>query len=849
MNSLKNSPIEGMSVNTPIILITILLLLCNTACISPQEEAICEPYRPVSGAFTGAEVAQSPDPLVAFRWENPVYTDSLEIYTLSAVSVTANIPEHVTIRDVRTMEVTGACDLMFDFRQVNAAWLEFDCRNLDGDISASISEFNEPAVFNAGSENPVKTAVPVRYGNTYRLELNKQLYEGVRFAWIHIQHLNRPATITGVRLVCQIKPTNYEGSFACSDTMLTRAWYTGAYDVKLNLLHDYFGAILMERSDRHSWTGDAHPSQAASMVAFGNFDFVKANLRYTSTQFNGIASYSLYWVLSLIDYYNYTGDKPLLDEMLTNACNKLDTAYNHFGKNPRLAFYGWDERLGAGFENPNCAESQNAYKMLSIRAWNEFSDALQHAGYVELSTKYKKYVTEKTAVLRSISDWTRSLGVHAAADAVNAGFINTKERETLWENAFTDRLQRLSYSPFNQYFIIQALARMQRYDEALATIDDCWGGQIRYGGTTFFEVFRPSWNIISRPNDAPVNNQCGYTSLTHPWSAGITKWLSEEMLGVKPSTPGFKTFVVKPHLSAAVTWVKGTVPTPLGTIAFSFDAATGNGELTTPRGAQAIVAIPKAGRSILNVEFDNDRIRKHGEDEQYVYYEGFNEGQYRFTVNFSGDLYKPTTGQMQYAIRAAVTEDRSTHGNWKGKYGNKGYILCNFDSLWNRQSLPVFVKEIVFNKTGNIHWATATDDIRALQSSDAAGAAQPLPSDAAGAAQPSPFDSDAAGKTRNIGAIITRDPIPCDQTMTIDIHSHNVEPYNCSLYFVDWDRQNRRSAIEIFDLANKNLLMPVYMVRDYDEGKYVTFSFDRPVRIRINQVRGVNAALSGLFFD
>ena len=44
----------------------------------------------------------------------------------------------------------------------------------------------------------------------------------------------------------------------------------------------------MERSDRHSWTGDAHPSQAASMVAFGNYDFVKQNLFYTSTQFNGI---------------------------------------------------------------------------------------------------------------------------------------------------------------------------------------------------------------------------------------------------------------------------------------------------------------------------------------------------------------------------------------------------------------------------------------------------------------------------------------------------------------------------------------------------------------------------------
>jgi len=47
---------------------------------------------------------------------------------------------------------------------------------------------------------------------------------------------------------------------------------------KLNLLRDYFGAILIDRGDRISWTGDAHCSQAAALAAFGNDDFVKKNL-------------------------------------------------------------------------------------------------------------------------------------------------------------------------------------------------------------------------------------------------------------------------------------------------------------------------------------------------------------------------------------------------------------------------------------------------------------------------------------------------------------------------------------------------------------------------------------------
>jgi hypothetical protein len=705
---------------------------------------------------------------------------------------------------------------MFDFGRVNAAWLEFDSENLSGEIEASISEYNDISY---------KTARPVKYGRTWRLELNKELYEGVRYAWIHIRKLDQPADISSVRLVCQIRPTNYEGSFSCSNDILTRIWYTGAYEVKMNLLKNHFGAILMNRGDRISWTGDAHVSQAASMVAFGNYDFVKTNLRFTSTQSNGIASYALYWVLSLIDYYNYTGDKALLDEMLTNACAKLDTAYEHYGKNPDLQFYGWDERLGAGFEYPNCAESQNAYKMLSIRAWNEFSATMAQAGYPKLAAKYKQYATKKIALLRKDASWANPFGVHAAADAVAAGFLNAQEQENIWRTAFSERLHRISYSPFNQYFIIQSLAKMQRHAEALTTIDDCWGGQLRYGATSFFEVFYPSWNNVCKPNDPPINNQCGPTSLTHPWSAGATKWLSEEVLGIKPVTPGFATFVIKPHLSAEITWAKGSVPTRRGSISASFDILTGDMEVTMPAGTSATLAIPKTGRTIRSVEFNEGKASKLNEDEDYIYYSGLSEGRYRIKVTYTGELPVIPVEPLIYAGSSTVKEDLSTQGDWKGKYGSKGYVLYDYDSInGHRTRLPDFIKPLTYSKgapyyhPAHTHWVSGTTDVRALVSGDAA-------------------------TTRSLGAFF------CKLTMTVDVPCRENQPYKLSLYFVDWDRQGRRSEVEVFDLETKKLLMPVYMVRDYAEGKYVTFEFDRSVTIRINQVRGKDTVLSGIFFD
>lgn len=803
------------------LLLGLLSISCPAQTIHCGKTGIEAPYSPVSGSFTGRQVPQSPDPLVAFRWKNPVWTDSLQVYVLDPVSVKADKNENVTVKNATDIRVNGPCNLMFDFGRVSAAWFEFESADLDGEVEMSISEFNEPAVFNVGSQHPRKTASPVRHGNTWRLELNDQLYEGVRFAWIHIHSLNKPARISSVRLVCQVKPVNYEGSFACSDTLLSRIWYTGAYTVKLNLLQNYFGAILMERSDRHSWTGDAHTSQAASMVAFGNFDFVRQNLRYTSTQYNGIASYSLYWVLSLIDYYMYTGDKALLDEMLENACKKLDIAWQHYDSDPAISFYGWDERLG-GFESPT-TEAKNAYKMLSIQAWTAFASVLEDAGYKEPAAKYKQYVQEKIYSLRMDRNWTSHLGVHAAADAINAGFTNKEEQNRLLAEALSDRMQRLSYSPFNQYFIIQSLAEIQQYDKALATIDDCWGGQIRYGGTTFFEVFRPSWNTISAPNDAPVNNQCGYTSLTHPWSAGVTKWLSEEILGVRPTSPGFATFIIQPHLSSRVTWAKGTVPTPNGNIEVSSDLNSGEFLFTVPANTRADIAIPKAGCKINKVTLDRKRTAPAGQDGNFIYFRGIAPGEHRIKVNYSGKM-SPLVDEPFMYENETFREDLVTKGNWRNKYGNQGYVLCSYDSLSDRTRLPDFIRDLKFSRNGNAHWITSTTDIRALES-----------------------DTDEPG--RNLGAIHTRDPQVCLQTMTIDLLSEKDRTYQLALYFVDWDKKERRSAIEVFNLETKKLIMPVYMVRDYQDGKYIVFNVDQPIRIRINQVRGDNAALSALFFD
>lgn len=826
----------------------LLLLFAGMGILQGQSNSlpflskIAEPYQPVSGKFSGKDIPGSPDPLVRYRWEKTSAADNLETYILHPQSILPDLPGNAQLGKGNTLpiKVKGNCNLQFDFGVESAGWLEFDSPDLSGKVEMSISEYNQPPDY--PTNYPSKTLSPKKYGNTYRLELNPDLYEGVRYGWIHVRSFSKAWHIIGVRLVCQTRPTNYNGSFSCSDTMLTRIWYTGAYTVKLNLLKDYLGAILMNRGDRFSWTGDAHPAQATSMVAFGNYDFVKRNIAYTSTQSNGIKSYALYWVLSLIDYYKYTGDTITLKSYIDNACTKLDDAYKIYGTNPNLEYYGWDERLGAGFEHPNIPEPQNAYKMLSIRAWKEFSATMGICGRTDLQDKYNNYATEKIVALRKDASWYQNFGLHAGTDAVTTGLLSTDEKKAIYEKSFTDKVNRLSYSPFNQYFIIQAFALLNKYDDALSSIRDLWGGQIKYGGTTFFEDYRPSWNAVISKNGPVPNNQCGFTSLCHPWGAGVTKWLSEEVLGIKPTSPGFATFDILPHLGRTLTKVSGKMPTPLGDINANFNVSTGLYTFSTPAGTIGQIGIPKVEKNISRIRV-NGALAWDGsfhsvtglggasEDSLYVYFTGVQPGTYTIVVSYNGTTPRYSEPVTSYPANC-IGIDSTTGGNWGGMHGKDGYVLCNYNGNGkDKKSLPSYVSSVDYYKVKgnglplNLVWESNTNDRRAL----APDTANSFPRTAAGLYA---MDEDQIG-----------------YTFTTTVAIKGTHDYRISLYFLDWDNKGRKIEVEMFDATTLNLIAPVKIVGSCRGGAYLCYSYNKSAKFRINIVRGNNAVLSGIFFD
>jgi len=463
---------------------------------------------------------------------------------------------------------------------------------------------------------------------------------------------------------------------------------------------------------------------------------------------------------------------------------------------------------------------------------------LKDFGKLELSNKYKNYALEKLDEIRNDQNWTEDFGIHAASDAINTGMLNKNEVNRLYEKTFTDRQNRLSFSPFNQYFIIQALAQIDQYDYALETVRDQWGAQIKYGATTFFEDFRPSWNIDLKPNDAPPNGQCGYTSIAHPWGGGVVKWISEEILGVTPSAPGFARVKILPHLGRSLNYVKGRVPTPLGEVHVAFDVSEGRAKVHIPEKMKAVIGIPKVEKEITTIRLNGKQVWENSaavhedfeieETNEFLLFSELEAGTYDFEIEYVGKT--PVYNESKWVYPATfLGRDSLTQGDWSSKYGKDAYMLFNYLSEEGMpehlRSLNEDIIDITLNLNADSVWGVDLNDNRVLTP-----------------------DNQQVFK-QNAGAIFTQDPRACWQTMTIDVKLIHQTEYEFSLYFLDWDNKSRRTAIEVIDLETKNIIAPVRIVDNYSHGKYMTYRYNKSVRFRINHVRGPNAVVSGIFFD
>jgi len=107
-------------------------------------------------------------------------------------------------------------------------------------------------------------------------------------------------------------------------------------------------------------------------------------------------------------------------------------------------------------------------------------------------------------------------------------------------------------SPFFMFFLLEALVREKRYDALIDTIRNYWGEQVQAGATSFWEMYHKDQPRLTR-------------SHCHGWSAAPVVFLTQNVLGVQPLTPGYAKLLIAPN-PGDLTWAQGRVPTPRGVV-------------------------------------------------------------------------------------------------------------------------------------------------------------------------------------------------------------------------------------------------------------------------------------------
>jgi hypothetical protein len=618
------------------------------------------------GEFARPSVPESPDILVGYQWDYPRADAPWQSVRLRPETVqdVENPTAFVNLESLLTSEpdvtVLGAGGLTLDFGRELAGWVEFASPDLAASVVISAGENLDPRAALSGAVKGYQR------GDTrvYRLILDEKegLYTGVRYAWLKVGEVSSPWRITDLRVNWLVKPANYRGSFQASDPDLTRMWYVGAYSVRLNFAKEWITAILRPRGDRFPWAGDNRISDLTSLVAFGNYDFVSQDIDYWDPwvkkplprSFNGIPGYTLHWMLNVVNQLRYTGDVTEFEARVADLQSLLEEFEGYYDDPDNaglnfIDFGAWGTNLRPMPSRPNV---KKAYQMMYIQTLMEVAWAMNQVGRTDLGAYFDSLADTHVEELRAEDpSWAANAERHVAANALLAGFPNEQERRQIWEVDFAHLGERLTVTPFFTYFIADALARDNRHAAALEAIREMWGGMNAMSATCYWENYDVDWPGLYAPSMPWL---WSYMSFCHPWASGVTPWLSNEVLGVKPVAPGFGEYDVLPHLGD-LSWVRGGMPTPQGIISVShemtYDVFTTT--LQSPNDTTGRLGVPKRDIEILTVNINDvlawdtdgfhpvEGVEGAYEDADFVYFTGVQPGTFAVTAQYGGVPNEP----------------------------------------------------------------------------------------------------------------------------------------------------------------------------------------------------------------
>ena len=327
-----------------------------------------------------------------------------------------------------------------------------------------------------------------------------------------------------------------------------------------------------------------------------------------------LPQYTAAWIIALRDYYMLTGDRRFAHRMMPVVRRALDYflarleggLYRTPARESTINWHAPDAAAGIDTHtNASLYRALLAGALLERRVGHGRRAAapyLGRAAAVRGAMLSRLWDPEAGAFIGNTDDPSRNHTQDAQVESILGGI--TGPRQSRQALGFIDSQLmtpfgvangQLDDDPYMSRYIspfissTELLARLSLGDTnaALNLKRRTWGRMLAIGPGTLWE----SMQLFGAPRSGGV-------SLAHGWGGGPVPALSGYVLGIRPTAPGYRRWIVAPQ-PGNLRFAQGKAPTPHGPIASRWRRGRGSFKLTVmgPRGTSGVVAVPLLGHA------------------------------------------------------------------------------------------------------------------------------------------------------------------------------------------------------------------------------------------------------------
>ena len=460
-------------------------------------------------------------------------------------------------------------------------------------------------------------------GKIYQIELRDGIqffesrdYSSLGTISVAVRNAAEPVEILDVSADFLSQPVEYKGSFSCSDEALNKLWKSGRWSTQICMITHHLDSP--QHQEPISDYGDYLIADLVNYVSMGSspwlarqdlrkWAWVMENSKYQTFH----TSYIFFWLQSLVNYYQFTGDKSVVDELTPNVHAVIDQFSSYLGKNgiiseaPNYMFMDWvrvhddkDPSIKFVCHHPPAVIGQGYMTALFYRA---LSDAITISKLTNDTAHVAKYESLRKLIAEAYQKelWNPDRGLYRDGKP----FV-TSVQPSKW---FPADVQMESFSVQNNALaVLHDLAPTAQ----LAPITEATIANKNWDVTPYFMHF-----VFESITHAGLFGKYGVGKMheykvvpetqtvremgpdrgdySHGWIASPTYQMSSKILGINPDAPRFDKILIRPEL-CGLQWAKGVVPTPHGNVAVFWHVAAGNlnMEVTIPVNTTATIYIP-----------------------------------------------------------------------------------------------------------------------------------------------------------------------------------------------------------------------------------------------------------------